>query len=246
MKRTLQTRGHCQVCDTRSVSRKQLLGASCVASTAYLVLALLAAHSGVFLFEQRTRSAVTLAHGPALDGVMRAVSLLGDGWGLIPLIVLGSAALWQRHRAWAAALPPIMLGTWALQWAAKWTTDRPRPNMAPLGFPSGHVLSLVVLFGLASYLLCRVRSDRAARALGICCASTMLVMVAASRLYLEAHWILDVAGGFLLGLAYLMALIWVAEMRAGRASIPVAEPAIVPEPAAGRERAAAAPIVPSL
>ena len=213
------------------MSRKQLLGASCVASTAYLVLALLAAHSGVFTFEERTRSTVSLAHGAALDGVMRAVSLLGDGRGLIPLIVLGSAALWPRRRDWAAALPAIMLGTWALQWAAKWTTDRPRPNLAPLGFPSGHVLSLVVLFGLASYVLCRVRSDRAARALGIGCASTMLVMVAASRLYLEAHWILDVAGGFLLGLAYLMALIWVAELRGGQVAVPVTEPARVPEPA---------------
>ena len=213
------------------MSRRQVLGVSCVASTAYLLLALLTAHAGVFLFEERTRSAVGPAHAPALDGVMRAVSLLGDSWGLIPLIVLGSAALWRRHRDWATALPAIMLGTWALQWAAKWTTDRPRPNLAPLGFPSGHVLSLVVLFGLASYVLCRVRSDRAARALGIGCASTMLVMVAASRLYLEAHWILDVAGGFLLGLAYLMALIWVAEMRGGQVAVPVTEPARVPEPA---------------
>lgn len=221
------------------MSRKQVLGASCVASTAYVLLALLTAHAGVFLFEERTRSAVGLAHGPALDGLMRAASVLGEGWGLIPLIVLGSTVLWRRHRDWATALPAVMLGTWALQWAAKWTSDRPRPNLAPLGFPSGHVLSLVVLLGLAAYVLCRVRSDRAARALGICCASTLLVMVAASRLYLEAHWILDVAGGFLLGLAYLMLLIWIAETRAGREPVPALDPALVREPAP-------APIVPSL
>src|SRR5215468_9916635 len=170
------------------MSRKQVLGVSCVASTAYLLLALLTAHAGVFLFEERTRSAVSLAHAPVLDGVMRAASVLGEGWGLIPLIVLGSTALWRRHRGWATALPAIMLGTWALQWAAKWTNDRPRPNLAPLGFPSGHVLSLVVLLGLAAYVLCRVRPDRAARALRIFCASTLVVMVAASRLYLETHW----------------------------------------------------------
>ena len=229
------------------MSRRQVLGVSCVASTAYLLLALLTAHAGVFLFEQRTRSAVSLAHGPALDGVMRAVSILGEGWGLIPLIVLASAALWRRHRDWATVLPAIMLGTWALQWAAKWTSDRPRPNLAPLGFPSGHVLSLVVLFGLAAYVLCRVSSDRAARALGIWCAATLLVMVAASRLYLEAHWILDVAGGFLLGLAYLMLLIWVAETRAGREPAAFREPMPSLEPAVARAPATAqAPIVPSL
>src|SRR4029453_12555194 len=202
------------------MSRRQVLGVSCVASTAYLLLALLTAHAGVFLFEERARLAVSLAHAPALDGVMRAMSLLGDSMGLIPLIVLGSAALWRRHRGWATALPAIMLGTWALQWAAKWTTDRPRPNLAPLGFPSGHVLSLVVLFGLAAYVLCRVRSDRAARALGICCASTLLVMVAASRLYLDAPWVLDLAGGVLLGLRYLVLLSWAAETRESRQPAP--------------------------
>lgn len=229
------------------MSRKQVLGVSCVASTAYVLLALLTAHAGVFLFEEHTRSAVSLAHAPVLDGVMRAVSLLGDSWGLIPLILLASAALWRRHRDWATALPAIMVGTWALQWAAKWTTDRPRPNLAPLGFPSGHVLSLVVLFGLAAYVLCRVRSDRAARALGICCASTLLVMVAASRLYLEAHWILDVAGGFLLGLAYLMLMIWIVEMREGRDPMPARELLPTLEPALAREPAPAQPpIVSSL
>jgi len=227
------------------MSRKQVLGVSCIASTAYLLLALLTAHAGVFLFEQRTRSAVSLAHGPALDWVMRGASVLGEGWGLIPLIVLGSTVLWRRHRDWATALPAIMLGTWALQWAAKWTTDRPRPNLAPLGFPSGHVLSLVVLLGLAAYVLCRVRSDRAARALGICCASTLLVMVAASRLYLEAHWILDVAGGFVLGLAYLMLLIWIAETREGRELVTAREPVPALEPVLAREPAKT-PIVPSL
>ena len=189
--------------------------AACVT---YSLLALFTAHAGVLPFEERARLTMSLTHQSLLDGPMRAVSFLGEGWGLIPLIVLGSAALWSRHRDWATAFPAIMLGTWALQWAAKWTSGRPRPNLAPLGFPSGHVLSLVVLFGLAAYVLCRVRSDRAARALGICLASTLLVMVAASRLYLEAHWVLDVAGGFLLGLAYLMLLIWIAETRESRQS----------------------------
>jgi membrane-associated phospholipid phosphatase len=200
-----------------------------VACTGYLLLAFLTSRSGVLPFEEHARSLVSLARQPALDMPMRGVSFLGEEWGLIPLILLGSAALWRRNRHWAGALPAIMIGTFALQSAAKWMTGRPRPNLAPLGFPSGHVLSLVVLFGLAAYVLCRVRSDRAARALGICTGATLLVMVAASRLYLEAHWVLDVAGGFLLGLAYLMLLIWTVETREARAPA-VAAPAIVPSP----------------
>jgi membrane-associated phospholipid phosphatase len=47
-------------------------------------------------------------------------------------------------------------------------------------------------------------------------------MVAASRLYLDMHWISDVLGGFTLGLAYLLAALLVLERGGGRR--PVSEP----------------------
>lgn len=199
------------------MSRRQLLAVAIVACAGYLCLALLTSHARVLPLEHGARAAVSLARQPALDGAMRAVSVLGDEWGLVPLILLGSGVLWTRHRRWAGALPIIMVGTAALQWLAKWMVDRPRPNLAPLGFPSGHVLSVVVLFGLAAYFLCRARADRAARGLGVGGVATLILLVAASRLYLEAHWFLDVVGGFLLGLTYLLLLIWTAETLAARA-----------------------------
>jgi hypothetical protein len=56
-----------------------------------------------------------------------------------------------------------------------------------------------------------------------------------------------VAGGFLLGLAYLMLMIWIAELREGREPIAAREPLPALEPAMAREPGrAAAPIVPSL
>jgi membrane-associated phospholipid phosphatase len=47
------------------------------------------------------------------------------------------------------------------------------------------------------------------------CAVTVL-SVAFSRLYLEAHWVSDVAGGFMLGVAYLVPSIWLVETVADR------------------------------
>jgi membrane-associated phospholipid phosphatase len=193
------------------VTRKSLLALALVAGGGYLALAMVAAHAEVLSFERGARAVVELTRRPLLDGPMQAASVLGDEWGLVPMILVGSGALWRRHRRWAGALPLIMVGTGALQWLAKWAVDRPRPNLLPLGFPSGHVLSVVVLFGLGAYWLCRVRSERIMRGLGVGAGAGLIALVALSRLYLEAHWALDVMGGFLLGLTYLLLLIWTAE-----------------------------------
>jgi len=151
-----------------------------------------------------------------IDHTMNGASALGENYGLIPLIALGVALLWRRSRRWAVVLPLLMAGTGALQFVAKWAVDRPRPNLAAWGFPSGHVLALVVFFGLMTYLLCTSALTRRQRWLGSAgCAVTVLV-VAFSRVYLEAHWVSDVAGGFTLGLAYLLPAICLVETVAER------------------------------
>ena len=142
---------------------------------------------------------------------MRTLSLLGGRAGLISLIALAFVLLWGYRRRWALALPVIMAGTGGLQLLAKWVVNRPRPNLADWGYPSGHVLSLVVFFGLVAYLLRTSRVSRGWRLLGGGVGAGIVLTVAFSRLYLDVHWLTDVIGGFALGLAYLLLTIWLVE-----------------------------------
>lgn len=162
--------------------------------------------------DHSARGAMELARTPQLDTPMHAVSMLGSPPGLIPLILLSSLVLWPYRRRWALALPALMMGTGALQLLSKWAIDRPRPNLAAWGFPSGHVLSLVVFFGLVAYLLLGSGLGQRWRWTGCGISAGMLLAVAFSRLYLDAHWLSDVLGGFALGLAYLLAVIWLVEL----------------------------------
>ncbi|PYM45499.1 MAG: hypothetical protein DME16_17315 [Candidatus Rokuibacteriota bacterium] len=161
--------------------------------------------------DQVTRGAVGLTHLPELDTPMRTLTLLGSRAGLISLIALAIVSLWGYRRCWALALPVIMAGTGGLQLVAKWAVNRPRPNLADWGYPSGHVLSLVVFFGLVAYLLRTSRASRGWRVLGGGACAGIVLAVAFSRLYLDVHWFTDVIGGFALGLAYLLLTIWLVE-----------------------------------
>jgi undecaprenyl-diphosphatase len=106
-----------------------------------------------------------------------------------------------------------MAGAGALQWVAKVAAGRPRPNLAPLGFPSGHVLSTVVFFGLMIYLIAMASSRRRRwRVLACLVAAAPVVIVAFSRLYLDKHWVSDLVGGLTIGAAYLLLAIWVVEV----------------------------------
>jgi undecaprenyl-diphosphatase len=100
-----------------------------------------------------------------------------------------------------------MTGAGILQFAAKWAVDRPRPNLSPLGFPSGHVLCLVVLFGMICYVLSVADIGRRVQRTAIALCGATVFAVAISRLYLDAHWLSDVMGGFAIGFAYLATIV---------------------------------------
>jgi len=145
---------------------RRLLGVAVLALTGFVVLALLAAAHQLSTLDHQARALVHLTRLPLLDPAMNGVSGVGEHYGLIPLMTLGVAVLWRPRRRWAMVLPLLMAGTGALQLVAKWAIDRPRPNLAAWGFPSGHVLSLVVFFGLMTYLLASSTLARPRRWLG--------------------------------------------------------------------------------
>ena len=190
-----------------------LLTGAVVSLFGYLALAALAAQQQIFALDYGTRAWVAILRHELLQSPMEIVTTLGDHAGLVPLILIASVVLWRVNRRWALALPVLMLGTGALQWMAKWAANRPRPNEAPLGFPSGHVLSLVVFFGLMIYLVATAsRRRRRWRLLASLVCLVAVAVVAFSRLYLDKHWLSDLGGGLSIGLAYLLLAIWLIEV----------------------------------
>jgi membrane-associated phospholipid phosphatase len=192
---------------------RRLLSGAFISLVGYLALAVFAAQQQFFALDYGTRAWVQQLRDEALNLPMELVTRLGDHVGLLALMAIALPLLWRVNRRWAVALPVLMAGAGALQWLAKAATGRARPNLAPFGFPSGHVISLVVFFGLMVYLVAMASSRRRRWRLLACVTAVVpVVVVAFSRLYLDKHWLSDLAGGLTIGAAYLLLAIWLVEV----------------------------------
>ena len=141
-----------------------------------------------------------------LSGLMSAVTWAGSLWLLAPLALAHAILALRRQHFLAALLAPLaLLGATALAQAFKWWTDRPRPVDLPLvslppdpSFPSAHAMQItalvVVLLGAgrspAVWLL----------------AAALIGVVGFSRIYLQVHFLTDVAFGTLAALFWGLAL----------------------------------------
>ena len=191
-----------------------LLSGALASLAGYVALAVLAAHQQFFAIDYGTRTWIRIVRDETPYLPMALLTELGGPFGILLLIALGSAVLlWRRQRRWALALPALMAGAGALQAIAKWSIHRARPDESPWGFPSGHVLSLVVFFGLMIWLVATASKRRRRwRLLASALCGLTVAVVAFSRLYLDRHWLSDLAGGLTIGLAYLLLAIWVIEV----------------------------------
>jgi len=164
----------------------------------------------------------------AIDGLltplMLAVSLPGN-YPWAELLVGFACLVPLSRRDWRTSVLILSTVTGDLMaLAVKALVQRPRPSanlvevyeqLQGYSFPSGHVVHYVVFFGVITYLAClalrSVRStDKILRVafIVIVVVSSMLVMlIGLSRVYLGAHWLTDVVGGYLLGGAWLLGLL---------------------------------------
>ncbi len=188
--------------------------------------AMLVAFAGVFAFVRTNQSAAfdlaaTLKfqswEHPALAQVMRAASWPGfpPQSRLIPPVIVGAWLATRGRRA--AAFQLAAWGGAAISTVLKALIRRPRPLppkvrvvVAPLGgtsFPSGHVLTYVAFYGFLGFLLAEHLRDGPLRNASVASLSAVLALVGPSRIQQGHHWTTDVAASYLLGLAYLFALV---------------------------------------
>jgi undecaprenyl-diphosphatase len=141
---------------------------------------------------------------------LQAISFMGRPPFLAVWVLIVAVVMWRsdRHRI-AIFLVVTSLGGGFVDTAVKAAVNRPRPVVdhpvaTALGksFPSGHAMSATVTYGALLVALWPLIPDRFRRP---AFAATVLLVLAigSSRLLLGVHFVSDVVGGYVLGLAWL-------------------------------------------
>lgn len=141
---------------------------------------------------------------PWLDNVMMMASALSDGGQRTAVTVLVALYLiWRRRWRWALALVLAMAGSALITPAFKTAFHVARPSALYSGaeaysFPSGHATSAAALYLVLAWMASRALPSRW-RPLAWLLAAAAILVTAASRVYVGAHWPSDVVAGMALG-----------------------------------------------
>lgn len=172
-------------------------------------------HDEAALLDPRVLRWAVAHRAPWLTAAMRTITWLGSNAVIVPLLVIVGTFIVVRRRDWrpAATLAVTLGGAIVLYDIAKAAVHRPRPPMiAWIGhysdgsFPSGHATQTVAFYGMLALILTTGRSNRT-RVWALAGVALIAILVGASRIYLGAHWLTDVLGGYALGATWLAVIV---------------------------------------
>lgn len=117
----------------------------------------------------------------------------------------------------------VALSSTAIYQGMKYIFQRPRPDIAlrlieesGYSFPSGHSMNCLVSYGILAYLLLRYCENRKLAKLLSIGLGLIIILIGLSRVYVGVHFPTDVIGGWSLGIAVLVAIMYAFEKFDGR------------------------------
>ena len=156
---------------------------------------------------------------PWLDTGMEIAAVSGDRAGAAAAALIAGVGLWlARRRIDAALLIAAIAAGFAARTLLKALVGRPRPSEDLVeiirhgdgsSFPSGHALHYTVFLGFLLLVFSSALPDRRGRLAARLALAALLAVVGLSRIYLGAHWLSDVIGGYAFGGAVLAGAAWI-------------------------------------
>ena len=168
-------------------------------------------------FDDAVRYRVYSMRSDKLTVFWRLITHSGDRYVVIILgiILLLIKSLREKYGVKFAI---AALSSTTLYQIMKYIFQRPRPDLAlrlieqgGYSFPSGHSMNCLVSYGILIYLLLRYCENRRLAKLLSFGLGLLTILIGFSRVYVGVHYPTDIIGGWSLGIAVLVAMIYAFE-----------------------------------
>ncbi|KRF35717.1 phosphatase PAP2 family protein [Terrabacter sp. Soil810] len=172
---------------------------------------------GLTAIDQPVLDAAITLRSPGLDSAVTAFTDIGGPIGMPILALVAVAIITWRRRRWTPIVLTLIAaaGSLAMTIVGKNVVDRARPPASlavpPLevspSFPSGHTLNATVLTTVVVYLVLIETTAAWQRTVAVSLGTLFVLAMGLSRVFLGHHWLTDVLAGWLIGLAWALAVI---------------------------------------
>ena len=171
-------------------------------------------HDKIILYDFQVVNFMSQINNTCLTFIFRIFTFLGDFY--IPLLIIVCIFTFIKNKYYFYILTCGYVFSGVLTYFIKYIVLRPRPLEALISipssysFPSGHTMTSLVFYCLLCYLL-TIKSSNKIKLISFIFATTIVCLIAYSRIYLGVHYFSDVLGGYLIGIPCLMMIINIIE-----------------------------------
>ncbi len=181
----------------------------------FLVIGILVRYSILQPLDQHVTVEVQESSGVILDRVMLGVTFFGSPAFLCVATILLSIFFYLKNEPRAAAYLMLTFLSLPFDLGLKeiWARARPDEKLVHVtghrfgfSFPSGHTLMATAFYGALAVICWLHVTDKLRRNVSATFLALLPIPIGLSRIYLGAHWVSDVIGGYVGGLILLFVL----------------------------------------
>jgi membrane-associated phospholipid phosphatase len=182
---------------------------------------------GIVRIDNLVNAAFGQWRGEPLISVFLWITALGSSPAIISAVIIATGFLWSQRRF------HIVMPLWVTCFGALATTSigkllvgRHRPEITidmtivSSSFPSGHATAATAVYGFIAYAIARVLPSIREQFEIAYWTAVLVLFIGFSRIFLGAHYVTDVVGGFLVGGFWLLIGFMIAEWNGFRVSTP--------------------------
>jgi len=167
--------------------------------------------NNINVFDNTVYHYITVFKSPKVTSLYKCITFFGSTVFIVILCLLFLLLFWKQKKGYAISV--CLIGSTIINNVIKLLVRRERPldlmmvEENTFSFPSGHTMASVSMYGLLIYLVWKSNYTKKVKITLTVLLSLLILSIAASRIYLGAHFASDIIAAIIMSSIWLIIFI---------------------------------------